>query len=1464
MMHRRKSATDVDVTWLIRNSSHRKSAQGADSEHDRRESGEHDVEELDPKKELCRRASVSADTGENTGADTDSADNDNADVDVNVPLRRTKSAGTYAERRHGPGTDTYMGSDDVLARTTSMSGPSASSSASASNSGSRRGSASSGKGKMGFIKSLFFHHKHEHESDPRQNLNQNSSHYSASASNGHSHSHSHGRSHSRDNLDEPVSAGTLATGVATGVAGSLANNVAAGVGSGVSSAAASLPNLMDPTKRQEFHYNTAAHSSASVVSPSKTNYKKAESPTRRGSTDSSPYISPENSRRLDDFIAHYKEKEKRALSNNSYPYSSDITMKKMHSGPNRGSIAGGFGAGNGSAFIRNGQENKPMPTRPEKLDAKGRPVPPHPNVSKFPPILKKTQPPYISNTPTRKITESNISLASGEETPHSTSHKFGAFLKKVTSYGSQQNVNSNNNNNSTLDSIDRTISNFSNETCSSSDQEECGKYSVVPGLEDLKQLKHVAFATPTYFNDPPQQICSKNPRKGEVEVKPNGSVIIHRLSADERKKIMESTSAGIVVGGSGQLRFLNPQPSTTEMEDSQKRSVTIAAEEAAAEARGSNKKEEDIEVSKIASHLTIDKPMVSRRPRDGVTRTGSSNSLLSILTNENKQNGNNSDGDVDSDPEVFPPPNLKIPYDLVYTRCCHLREILPIPATLKQLKKGSTDPIPLLQLRNPRPSLLEVWSFSDFLSIAPVLCVSLDGVSLTQDMLRIILSSLVYNPHIEKLTLRNTPLDNEGWKILAAFITKKDKNFVAIDLTMVPSIKTNVQKPSKSSLAKNAANSNTLKRMECNLENRSDMNWDLLTAAVATKSGGIEEFVLAGARMNHSQFKNFIELACKYTDRLGLAYNLLTYEQCKILAEWIVTSKIRGLDLGYNDLSGKVDLFTDAVANKVQNKGEKNEMKYISLNSTNLSVDADCTPENNEVLHLLSVLCYSENLKFLDLSNNPKIFPHCIKTLTTSLPVYVNLIRLHLDYNYLDCTSIVVLAECLPLCSKFHHLSLLGSDLNLASAKALAEAVNKSSTLMTLDLEYNDIPENIKEKISLYTMRNIQNELDQVQKRKKNVDVSLPSVPKEDIVESEKQISTLQEQLSSLLTDKFEDTDEYDRLVVKFIGKITNMRNKIEKVVRDLFDLRVKNELSCEGKETLINLCLIDSSFEQGIHLLKQRHDKIQKHDSRRRNMYKSNKSTVSTLVNSPIFSDPFENSSTTSNLAENGEQLLDGPARHRTILSSSAFGATGHSALLPFGTAAVEKSSRTADDTVEFRESENSYKRIVRGPSTEPIGAKYDILNDELKHFDADQDNDNATQTSLDIRKTRSIDSEELTRAAESLEGDKIKDFLLKNDVATIVNVIDELHEKGYHLHDIFRKQDGSEKNKEELINSLVESGDKKTAGENNYSTDPSYQLETNSNDAVPPRIMEEKAIDAAYDVVLDNIARLRSKSHT
>ncbi|CAI4043739.1 hypothetical protein SKDZ_10G1730 [Saccharomyces kudriavzevii ZP591] len=1121
--------------------------------------------------------------------------------------------------------------------------------------------------------------------------------------------------------------------------------------------------------------------------------------------------------RLMDFLRYYKSKDYKLAA-----FKEGNFIKSSAPPPNKRNARASFS-------LHNDRQLPSKPRAHQKFDVKGRPIPPHPDKPKFPPAFRMKQP----TTASIDTVDSNSDVSSSVQNlnPAPSSHKFGAFLRKVTSYGN------NNNNSSSLSANSNNPDASSTSLWSSSSMEfDPSKITTVPGLEYVKPLKHVCFATNTYFNDPPQQICSKNPRKGEVEVKPNGSVVIHRLTPQERRKIMESTSLGVVVGGTGQLKLLNPEeddanakskeemapqkqnsevPQDDEDNNTQRRNIVMAAAEAAAEARAKEapnelrrivtNNEEEVTVSKSASHLTIDKPMISRRG-------ASTSSLASMVSSDT--NGT----DADDSGEIMPPPSLKIPHDIVYTRCCHLREILPIPATLKQLKKNSTDPIPILQLRNPRPSMVEIWSFSDFLSIAPVLCLSLDGVQLTVQMLRIILGSLVYKRNFQKLSLRNTLLDEEGWKVLCYFVSKA-KSLHSIDLTMVPSIKTNVQKPSKSSLK------SKIQRMQCNIENRSDMNWDLLTASIALE-GGLEEIVISGAQMNAAQFKNFILVACIATERLGLAYNRLSKSQCDDLARWMVQSKVTGLDVGFNDLNGKLSSFTDAVLGKIQKANEKNVFKFLSLNGTNLKVNKHDTFENNEVLKLISVLCYSENLKFLDISNNPAIFPHCVPTLIDFLPVFVNLVRLHIDYNNLSSTSIVMLAEVLPMCSRLNYFSMLGSELDLASSKALAEAVRKSSSLMTLDVDYVYMPENIKEKISLYALRNIEGELKRVHNDDKDI--------------KDTQFSSLQDQLSLLLTEKADNSEHYNKMVENFMAKIALARIKISKVVHDLFDLKLNEQLNLEGKEALIRLCFIEASLERGCDLLKQRHHNALKtpdfvsEDTKSENQAKSNPESC-----------------------------------QRMLLSSSILQNSDHIALMPFGSAIVEKSSPDAEDAVEFREVDSNVNHEdvpandQQSRDQVDIKKKYSIIKRELEHEKLVGGGD------------LPVDKEILNRAAQSLDSDQIKEFLLKNDVSTILGVIDELHSQGYHLHHIFRKQENQEDiapQARDAQPSQADESNTNASSTTDQTSTESISAKSTNNAHIPPtdapgfdKFMnnaEDNAIDAAYDDVLDKIQDARNSS--
>ncbi|SCU88085.1 LADA_0E08108g1_1 [Lachancea dasiensis] len=1032
-----------------------------------------------------------------------------------------------------------------------------------------------------------------------------------------------------------------------------------------------------------------------------------------------------------------------------------------------------------------------------RVDAKGRPIPSHPRRSRLPPAIKK-QPSFARSEHNRRLST----------TAASPTNKFGAFLKRVTSH--------------TDDPSSR--ASLSDSDTESSDEDPPRRHKVkqkvnIPGLDKVKPLRKVSFATNTYFNDPPQQICSKNPRRGEVEVNPDGSVIIHRLTPEEKREILQKTTSGIVVGGSGHLKLLsNPTINETDMKKREEKKPEVAPSEAkngvevanntdrpakSAQSRARKNSieaskslpnnEEEVSVSKTASEVKIDKPMMSRRS------AASLNSTASVSDDE--------------DSTVYPPQDAKVPLDIVYTRCCHLREILPIPATLKQLKKGSTDPIPLLQLRNPKPSLIEVLSFSDFLSVAPVLCLSLDGVSLSVEMLNVILCAIVQKKEFEKLSLRNAKLDPEGWKVLCYFVAQC-KSLSSLDLTMVPGVSINVQKPSKSS------QKSSVMRMESSLQNRKDMNWDLLTASLTT-NGGLEEIILSGAKMSLQQFKNFIELGCISTERLGLAYNELTAEQCTLLAEWLAQSNVTGIDMGYNDLRGKLDMFSTTLIEKMQYNN--NVFKYISLNSTNLEVSETSESTNNELLRLISSLCYCDNLKLLDLSNNPQIFPHITRHLTNYLPVFVNLMRLQLDYNNIPSTSVVTLAEVFPMCSKLSYVSMQGTKLDSASACALAAAMRKSTSLLTLDIDVDGVSEKVRDRISLFGLRNMESALKKVDNDANSDEMSA-------------NLKCLQKELSVLLTEKPMKKEDLKVVAENFVARLTKTRCFINKMTEDLFKLRVDGNLSTSGKETLIRFCFIDATFERGLRLLAQRYTDL---------------SLPNHQETSVHLGDP-------RNIKRAGSSAT---------LSSKQFTDSGHSALLPFHHPPIEYSG-PAEDAVEIKEDESdtpaSHAREQLKEEGSVLRKSQHIMDQTGSHQHHKQQHE-ATGLPNGVRRNLLLEDPNLRNAAANLDSEQIKEFILTNDIASVTQFLEDLRDQGVNLHELFKKRQEGEYDEETgnsqphitrpLSNALQSSVQKKEKEQDMDDEDEHTAILDASNE-------EDASIDRVYDEVLDNIQKVRKYS--
>lgn len=642
------------------------------------------------------------------------------------------------------------------------------------------------------------------------------------------------------------------------------------------------------------------------------------------------------------------------------------------------------------------------------------------------------------------------------------------------------------------------------------------------------RLRRVAFALDKLGDDPQQQIPSRRPRKGNVLIPEDLTAPLPRLAQ------------GVSVSDSNGVRTTVTETKYSEKElqmaiDAQKRAL-LEAEKHAMEAHLSAKRlagqillykvltkgfpapvEED-EVDVTAEMIEIDKPLHLHENHFQSEDTEDANKELSLET--------------------------------IYTRCCHLREILPIPATLKQLK-NKTRPLQVLKLLNPKPTLIDVLSFSDFIAITPINTVIFDNVTMTTEMLKHLLSALVHSRHLEKLSLRNVAIDETGWVYLCEFLERNQ---------IVKKLDVSQQR---------------VKQLTKQTSFRLAMNWDLLIKSIISRNG-IEELVMGGCKLSDETFENLLENALTIaTCRLGVAAIELNIRKCEIIADWCSrpNSKCVGIDIAYNDLSqGQLRPFIDALNTK------ELQLVFFLLNSTNLS-------NVDEVGELLRGLAKVKTLKFLDLSSLPQLFPGVISKLSKFLPLFSQLKRIHFDLNELSSQSIDAIADVLPRVPSLVHVSLLGNrNLDRGSIGSLYTAV-KSSVIFTLDLDYDLVPDELSHRLALYLMRNMDRII------RPDIIYNICGNEQDDLMFDG---SLLMESAEKMLMESDKTSGEADlklqRIITNALLERTNaIRKNIHKIIDQKFEKRNQGTLSFEGKESLLRFCLLDASLEKVVHLFEQK-----------------------------------------------------------------------------------------------------------------------------------------------------------------------------------------------------------------------------------------------------------------------------------
>ncbi|GEQ66914.1 hypothetical protein JCM33374_g577 [Metschnikowia sp. JCM 33374] len=734
--------------------------------------------------------------------------------------------------------------------------------------------------------------------------------------------------------------------------------------------------------------------------------------------------------------------------------------------------------------------------------------------------------------------------------PQSQHFKLSSFLRKM---------------NSSAQSVKEPVSAKTSFDSSTSFESHSPSTQISPELRRMKPLKHVAFHSQTFLIDPPQQIPSRTPRKGNVEVLPSGVIRINPLTEADKaaiEKSLRGQGGGLVVGGTGVLGLLEKDPEMTPSETGESATGENSLDET----------EMEIKIDQRAKSLGVEKTTTN------MTKTRS-----------------------------YSVPVKKMALDLMYTRCCHLREILPVPAILKQIPEGSTAPLPLLQLRNPTPTMIEIQTFADFLRIAPIICISLDGVNLSIEQFKVLLSAMCAKTQLAKLSLRNTPIDSEGWSLLCWFLSR-NKVVNKLDITQCPPLSLNLLKKKK----KINTDEQTIQRMVCNHENRSDMDWSLFTASLIAR-GGIEELILTGCCITDlSAFEYLIKKAVSIkTFKLGLAYNQISPQHFSIVLEsWVLSDNCRGLDLGYNDLSSSkfndtFKEFFEQVIVRLPN------LKYLDLSNNPKLIGnyEQLAPRLAEIKYPIGQTLTDNGRDFQEpggtkgrkeekistnIEESSRIYetpssgdskPNTNKAedinmyFCSRLPRFKSLARLHLENNGLSSQNLKALFEIVPFCKTLNYLSILGNRLDIYSATSLLQCLRYSTSLITIDADYSGLPEMFKEKVGLYSMRN----MDQFFNRSMDNNNDLGH----GVSESESYAGSLADELSHLLSRRTDEKLNFESSEVKDVVKrIRRHRLVLQEAFDGLFDLQYKRALNMEGKETLIRLLFVDSALEWALKLV--------------------------------------------------------------------------------------------------------------------------------------------------------------------------------------------------------------------------------------------------------------------------------------
>ncbi|KXL47591.1 MAG: hypothetical protein FE78DRAFT_78009 [Acidomyces sp. 'richmondensis'] len=454
----------------------------------------------------------------------------------------------------------------------------------------------------------------------------------------------------------------------------------------------------------------------------------------------------------------------------------------------------------------------------------------------------------------------------------------------------------------------------------------------------------------------------------------------------------------------------------------------------------------------------------------------------------------------------------------IYRRCCQLRETPILKRITEQLMNPTCcmphDPgvVNCLDLTGSRLQLADVITLGDWLAVVPVKKLRLDNADLNDEGIRSVLAGLLaakkpeptkrrsgtprhrdrvqvqrYTERsgvIEKLTIKDNPrITRLGWKHISLFLYMC-RSLKSIDLSMnqFPDTLPASSHPPSAKLSPQTASANKGQDTDAA---------ETFYKCLAERLGGskLEELMMSECGLSASQIRRVIDgvIVCGVS-RLGLAGNHLDDQGLEHVIHYLRSGVCQALDVGGNDLRGKVSRMAEAIAE------QSLAGRHIACWGLSL---ADCNLVPADLRELFWALAKLPDFKFLDLSHNQQLCStsdDMISLFRRYMSKFKYLKRIHLADVGMSPKQAIALADCLPDGPSLAHLNILEnpqlSVLAHATDEAMQEeacalyaslmaAVRVSSTLICIDIdvpsnENSEVVKALAKQVVAYSLRNME------------------------------------------------------------------------------------------------------------------------------------------------------------------------------------------------------------------------------------------------------------------------------------------------------------------------------------------------------------------------------------------------------